>query len=333
MNNSDSAFATLPHQVDVHVNLPTFKISVARDEISKLEALLELCSIAQPTWENSRSPSNFGVYALGWRKWEAELNSFPQCSIDVQDDDGKTYTSQPLLQEAVGYSDRIPARLAGIRRALLADATPLPHLIGFGYSSPPPLDKDFAVQDNADLVSEMMHLLGFTAERGGCVVQGGDLEGAVGPSTAALDPACRLVHVYMAIMPPPDGIDVETDVSNGLYAKDEVESLQRSAEFGVSGVAYAQLQGAKPATAGLAIGSSPVSLLAWFGEKMLHWADDCTKLSLDFILTTVSLYWFSGYYTTSLWGYRTFVRERKNMESGWRGVEVPLGVTDLLTKD
>lgn len=66
MNNSDSAFATLPHQVDVHVNLPTFKISVARDEISKLEALLELCSIAQPTWENSRSPSNFGVYALGW---------------------------------------------------------------------------------------------------------------------------------------------------------------------------------------------------------------------------------------------------------------------------
>lgn len=139
----------------------------------------------------------------------------------------------------------------------------VPHLIGFGYSSPPPLDKDFAVQDNADLVSEMMHLLGFTAERGGCVVQGGDLEGAVGPSTAALDPACRLVHVYMAIMPPPDGIDVETDVSNGLYAKDEVESLQRSAEFGVSGVAYAQLQGAKPATAGLAIGSSPVSLLAW----------------------------------------------------------------------
>lgn len=53
------------------------------------------------------------------------------------------------------------------------------------------------------------------------------------------------------------------------------------------------------------------------GEKMLHWADDHTKLSLDLILTNVSLYWFSGYYTTFLWVYRTFVREGKNMKSEW----------------
>lgn len=50
---------------------------------------------------------------------------------------------------------------------------------------------------------------------------------------------------------------------------------------------------------------------------MLHWADDHTKLSLDLILTNVSLYWFSGYYTTFLWVYRTFVREGKNMKSEW----------------
>lgn len=210
------------------------------------------------------------------------MNSFPQCSTDVQDDDGKTYTDRFLSlfskkPSAIpivflhGWPGSVVDFLPMLRHVRARYASPVelpyhvivPHLIGFGYSSPPPLDKDFAVQDNAGLVPEMMHLLGFTAERGGCIVQGGDPGGAVAPSTAALNPACRLVHVNMVIILPPDGIDVEADIAKGPYTKDEVESLQRSAEFGVSGVAYAQLQGTKPATAGLAVGNSPVSLLAW----------------------------------------------------------------------
>jgi pimeloyl-ACP methyl ester carboxylesterase len=140
----------------------------------------------------------------------------------------------------------------------------VPDLIGFGFSSRPPIDKDFSYEDNARILVKMMHCLGFTAQNGGYVTQGGDLGGAIAPKMAVLDPgSCRLTHVNMLLMPPPDGVEVDKDIKSGKYSREEIESLHKGMAFQATGSAYAAVQGTRPATCGLAIGSSPVALLAW----------------------------------------------------------------------
>jgi microsomal epoxide hydrolase len=123
----------------------------------------------------------------------------------------------------------------------------VPDLIGFGYSSRPPNDTDFSYEDNARVLVKMMHSLGFTAETGGYVTQGGDLGGAIAPKMAVLDPEnCRLTHVNMLVIPPPDGTDVERDIRSSAYTSDEAEALRKGMAFYTTGAAYAAIQGTRP---------------------------------------------------------------------------------------
>jgi microsomal epoxide hydrolase len=166
-----------------------------------------------------------------------------------------------------------------------------------------------------------MHVLGFSGS--GYVVQGGDLGAATAQVVASIDPACKLVHVSQLNMRPPPGFDVEADTSAGKYAPDEVESLKNSMEFAKTGTAFIQLDGTRPATAGYVIGSSPVSLLAWIGEKMIQWTDKTPET--DLILTNLSLYWFSACYATSIYCHREAINEFAPLMDGWKLVDVPFG--------
>jgi microsomal epoxide hydrolase len=47
----------------------------------------------------------------------------------------------------------------------------VPSLIGYGFSSPPPIDKDFVTRDNAALYNALMKGLGFNKY----IAQGGDV--------------------------------------------------------------------------------------------------------------------------------------------------------------
>jgi pimeloyl-ACP methyl ester carboxylesterase len=197
----------------------------------------------------------------------------------------------------------------------------VPHFVGFGFSDPPPIDREFTHVDNARLVSKLMHILGFG--KTGYVVQGGDLGAATAPVVASIDPACKLVHVNQLNMLPPPGFNVEADIGAGKYAADEVESLMNTAEFVKTGTAFIQLDGTRPATAGYIIGSSPISLLAWIGEKMIRWTDKSPDT--DLILTNLSVYWFSGCYPASIYCHREAVAESAPLMDGWKLVNVPLG--------
>jgi len=49
-----------------------------------------------------------------------------------------------------------------------------------------------------------------------------------------------------------------------------VASLARTKDFlERGGTAFIHLSGTRPSTAGFVIGSNPISLLAWIGEKMI----------------------------------------------------------------
>lgn len=118
----------------------------------------------------------------------------------------------------------------------------------------------------------------------------------------------------------------------GVYTPDEIASLSQTQSFLARGTAFIELDGTRPSTAGFIIGSNPVSMLAWIGEKMISWTDSavfdpCTNtVHRELLLTNVSLYWFSRCYPTSMYHHRIAVKGLlSDLTSGWRDVRVPMG--------
>ncbi|EXJ53373.1 uncharacterized protein A1O5_13362 [Cladophialophora psammophila CBS 110553] len=352
-----SNFGTPPYAVDAKANLKPYRIAVPQEEIAKLRLLLEDYSIAAPNWENSQADGRFGVTrqwltnavdywqkSYDWKRWEDEFNSFPQYTIDVEDTNATVYTirfnalfSRRPNAVAIAFFHGWPGSalefLPLLKLVRKKWHTPkelpyhiiVPDLIGFGFSSPPAKEYDFTASDHARITSRMMHDLGFTPKNGGYVPQGGDVGSFLAPRLAEIDPAVRLVHVNMLLLVPPPGTDIQADIEEKKYTPDEIASLQRGAQFQASGGAYVAIQGTRPATVGFALGSTPVGLLAWIGEKFLQWSDPETTPTLEEILTNVSYYWFSRCYPTSLWIYRLVVSQGLNMWSVSGNEKAPIG--------
>jgi microsomal epoxide hydrolase len=76
----------------------------------------------------------------------------------------------------------------------------------------------------------------------------------------------------------------------------------RSDDFMKMGSAYSFEHATRPATIGLALDSSPLALLAWIGEKFLSWSDESP--SLETILESVSLYWYTESMGRGIFPYR-----------------------------
>lgn len=64
----------------------------------------------------------------------------------------------------------------------------VPSLPGWTFSSPPPLDKDFYIQDIARIINKLAVGLGFDD---GYVVQGGDIGSAVARNLGTVYPSCK----------------------------------------------------------------------------------------------------------------------------------------------
>jgi pimeloyl-ACP methyl ester carboxylesterase len=64
---------------------------------------------------------------------------------------------------------------------------------------------------------------------------------------------------------------------------------------------YGHIQGTRPDTLAAGLTDSPSGLLAWIGEKLAEWSDGdgYSAFGPDNLLTTVSLYWFTGSIGTS----------------------------------
>lgn len=59
-----------------------------------------------------------------------------------------------------------------------------------------------------------------------------------------------------------------------LLTKEEQVRVERGIVWQERGQAYALMHGTRPATLALILESSPAALLAWIGEKLLHWTDE-----------------------------------------------------------
>ena len=83
-------------------------------------------------------------------------------------------------------------------------------------------------------------------------------------------------------------------MADGLDESDPADKviLDRMNEFRMDGSGYLAIQNSRPQTLGYGLVDSPLLQLAWIAEKFEAWTD--LPIDRDQLLTTVSLYWFTG---------------------------------------
>lgn len=225
-----------------------------------------------------------------WREHEAELNRYPQFTTEI---DGQNIHFMHVRSAA---PDALPLILThgwpGSVVEFLDVIGPLseefhlviPSIPGFGLSGPT-RERGWDVARVARAWAELMRRLGY--ERYGA--QGGDWGSAISRTLGAVDSDHVVgVHLnYLPTPPPPDG------GQDGLSERDRAR-LAKIKAYVAQRPGYMVLQTTRPQTPAYALTDSPVGQLAWIAEKFAEWTDPRSEISVDRILTDVSLYWYTG---------------------------------------
>ena len=167
-----------------------------------------------------------------------------------------------------------------------------PSLPGYGFSEPT-RTRGWGPSRVAAAFTELMDRLGYT--RYGA--QGGDWGAQVATRIGALDPQhCVGIHLNMPLADRPDEPEPLSDA--------EQADLAVIAHFRREESGYAQDQGTKPQTLGVALNDSPAGLLAWIVEKFRTWSD-CdghpeNAFTRDQMITNVMTYWVTQTITSSM---------------------------------
>ncbi|WVQ72163.1 hypothetical protein IAR50_001708 [Cryptococcus sp. DSM 104548] len=311
---SYSAFPTTP-------TLPVepFRVAVPDADIDDLKTLLRLSRIPRKTYEsvNADRENKFGMTTarltelrdawakFDWRKQEQYINSHPQFIATSKTNDDK----ELKIHFAALFSKKknaVPIILShgwpgsflefyGILDLVKKQYSPetlpyhliVPSLPGYAFSSPPPLDRDFSVQDIAFVFNNLMKGLGFGE---GYAAQGGDIGSFVTNALGTYHEECRIIHLnFRLLLGKPTG-------STGSESKPQ-DPLLPFQTFG-----YALEQGTRPSTIGITVGTNPLSLISWIGEKY----DACPDqpFSEERLLRFASLYWFTDSFPSSIYPYR-----------------------------
>jgi pimeloyl-ACP methyl ester carboxylesterase len=167
----------------------------------------------------------------------------------------------------------------------------VPSLPGYGFSEPT-RTRGWDVRRIARAFTELMGRVGY--ERYGA--QGGDWGAQVATRIGPLDPEhCAAIHLNMPLADRPEDTVPLSDADKADLA---VIAHFRREESG-----YAQEQGTKPQTLGVALNDSPAGLLAWIVEKFRAWSD-CdghpeNAFTRDQLITNVMTYWVTQTITSS----------------------------------
>ncbi|USW53907.1 Putative epoxide hydrolase, alpha/Beta hydrolase [Septoria linicola] len=303
-----------------------FKAAVSDEDLDHFKQLLKLSKIGPKTFENlTTDVKDYRSWGISrqwlsdakqhwetkydWRKTEARINSFNNYTVSIEEE-GFTFDMHfvALFSEK---PDAVPLLLSHgwpgsfleflavldlLRTKYKPEDLPfhviVPSLPGYGYSSGPPLDKDWTTEKMAAVLDKLMVGLGFG---NGYIAQGGDIGSFISRVLGVTSDACKAVHLHLVI-----GQQGEVD---GL-SDAEKQGVQRINDFATLGNAYAREHGTRPATIGLVLSSSPIALLGWIGEKFQQWTD--VTPPIDEILDGATLYWFTESFPRAIYPYRQF---------------------------
>ncbi|GAM90445.1 hypothetical protein ANO11243_084880 [Dothideomycetidae sp. 11243] len=317
-----------------YTNLPSkakmtptpFTAQIPEEKLKLMLDLIKLSPIGVATYENLDTSRTHGinrpwlaaakehwVSKFDWRAAERRINSFPNYTTDVTDDDGCVYNLH-FIALFSNNDNAIPLvfyhgwpgsilefldMLDLIKKKYTPDQLPyhivVPSLPGYTFSGGPPTTKDCTDIELARVCQRFMHQLGFA---GGYVAQGGDVGSFVAKQSALDDPACKAYHLNASLVDPPENKDELpiTDLEKKMFDT-------RGQAFVTYGDAYGREHATRAGTIGLALSASPIALLAWIGEKFLEWSDEDPPL--DKILDCVSLYWLTDTLPRCIYTYRS----------------------------
>jgi epoxide hydrolase len=236
-----------------------------------------------------------------WRAREAELNQHPQFTTEI---DGQRIhflhvrsdqpDAKPLLITH-GFPSSVAEFLQLIEPLVDPADGPAFHVVAPslpGYAFSTPLSATgWSMGRTARAWIELMGRLGY--QRYG--VHGGDIGGGVSGMVASLDEAHVIgVHVVTDPMTAANVATFLPGMADRLDQNDPVDKviLDRMTEFRNEGSGYLAIQNSRPQTIGYGLVDSPLLQLAWIAEKFETWTD--LPIDRDQLLTTVSLYWFTG---------------------------------------
>lgn len=327
-----ASYGNLPQNVTLDIQ--PFELRVSNVDLKRMYDLLRLSPIGPEVWENSSEQQGqtiltnpqrkYGMRrdwlsnakqqwleAFDWQRHEDRINGFPNYTTSLHGTDGidmtihfvALFSEKPDAIPIVLYHGWPGAFLEflGMLDLLRDRYTPLdlpyhiivPSLPGYGFSNGPPTNGNYTLDQAADLLHHLMVGLGFGS---GYLAQGGDVGSFIARYQAARYDACKSAHLNMTVIPPEA---FTAEVTDG-----EKHFVARIQAFFATGAAYAQMQGSRPATIGLALSASPLALLAYLGEKHLEWTDE--DPDLDEILATVSLYWLTNTFPRCIYNYRGY---------------------------
>ncbi len=159
----------------------------------------------------------------------------------------------------------------------------VPSLPGFGFSGQP--GGGVNAFTTADFWAALMGELGY--ER--FAAQGGDIGASVTMALALRHPG-RLFGIHLNFIP--GSYRPHLHPGTQLSAAEE-KFVADVARWREEHGAYAHVQRTTPLTAAYGLNDSPAGLAAWILEKSHHWADGDGALTVDELLTNVTLYWMT----------------------------------------
>ncbi|HSA52373.1 MAG TPA: epoxide hydrolase [Yinghuangia sp.] len=250
-----------------------------------------------------------------WRKHEAELNSHPQFTTEI---DGQRVhflhvrsrrpDALPLILTH-GWPGSVVEFLDVIEPLAQDFHLVIPSIPGWGFSGPP-RERGWDVDRVARAWAELMRRLGH--DRYG--VQGGDWGAAISRALAQYDAEhVTAIHLNYLPTPPPPGDRTELSPSDQA----RIAKLQH---YQANQPAARVLNGTRPQALAYALTDSPIGLLAWLVDRMADWAGPDFTISDDRVLTNVMLYWLTGTGGSAAWLHR-----QSNGPARWRSSH-PVGV-------
>ncbi|KXH37317.1 epoxide hydrolase [Colletotrichum nymphaeae SA-01] len=299
-------------------DIKEFSVDIAREEVERLRSKvkdfrLSSCPESRDADRNYGDEYSTAAYLqsrwindFDWYEAQSEMNEVPQYLATIEDLTIHFVHVRSQNQEAIPllaihgwpgtfweYS-RVWRPLSD--RNNLNDPSfhvVVPSMPGFCWSSSPK-QGHWKLQDNARVFDTLMKSLGYNEY----MVQCGDWVHAVGRELGAkYTNSCKLLHCNYAPIPLPDDIQL-TEGEKKAFRKCE-DWAQRHGGFDVTGRT-------KPHTIGLALQDNPMGILMWVLEKhqvVGHSEPWDNSLWTKAILTTASLYFFTGCIMSSIMPY------------------------------
>ncbi|CAD5223013.1 unnamed protein product [Bursaphelenchus okinawaensis] len=213
----------------------------------------------------------------------------------------------------------------------------VPSIPGYGWSS-----ASAKTGMNAGAVARIFHKLMIRLGYNKYLVQGGDWGSVIVANMARLYPehvtGCHL-NMFSSFRPDSLLQSLLITVAPGYFLHEESlkdYNIFKTLKFMIINGGYFHIQATTPDTLGIGLNDSPIGLLAWTVEKYilatnLKYAQNpdlkeiTKRISMDHLLTAVSLYWFNGNMLQATRLYKENTHSAELMQLHKQYISVPTG--------